>query len=61
MVAMGCDNPGMESCSGCGRTEDEPPLTWTRQVTERGQQWLCETCTRQNLRSIEGKLDEAWW
>jgi len=51
----------MVSCSVCSSSADEPPLTWTSQVTERGRQWLCETCTRQNLRSIEGKLDEAWW
>ncbi len=57
----GCDNPGMVTCSVCGTTEDEPPVTWTNQVSERGRQWLCESCTRQNLRSIEGRLDEAWW
>jgi hypothetical protein len=49
------------TCSVCGTTVDEPPLTWSMQVSERGQTWLCETCARENLRSIEGKLDEAWW
>jgi len=51
----------MVSCSVGGVTVDEVPVTWTSQVTERGSQWLCETCTWQNLRSIEGRLDEAWW
>jgi hypothetical protein len=31
-------------------------------VTERGrEEWLCEQCSRQNVRSIEGRLDSAWW
>jgi DNA-directed RNA polymerase subunit RPC12/RpoP len=51
----------MIACSRCGRTVDEPPLTWTSERTERGQQWLCDKCTRQNVRSIEGRLDEQWW
>jgi hypothetical protein len=50
----------------CGRTEDEPPVTWTSQRSntprsQDGVMWLCEACTRQNVRSIEGRLDEAWW
>ncbi len=49
------------TCAMCGRAEEEPPPTWTCQRSERGQMWLCETCTRQNVRSIEGRLDEAWW
>jgi transposase len=49
------------SCSVCGTTVDEPPVTWSMQVSERGQTWLCESCARDNIRSIEGKLDEAWW
>jgi hypothetical protein len=36
---------------------DEPPPTWTAQVDQRGRQWLCETCTREHLRAIEGRLD----
>ena len=49
------------TCSVCGTTAEGPPLTWSMQVSERGQTWLCEACARDNLRSIEGKLDEAWW
>lgn len=49
------------TCSVCGRTEDELPVTWSMQVSERGQKWLCDRCARDNIRSIEGKLDEAWW
>jgi hypothetical protein len=49
------------TCVVCGTTVDELPVTWSMQVGERGQQWLCERCARDNIRSIEGKLDEAWW
>jgi hypothetical protein len=49
------------TCVGCGAVADEVPATWSSQVSERGQTWLCERCTRDNIRSIEGKLDEAWW
>jgi len=38
-----------------------PARTWSLQVGARGQTWLCERCTRENLRAIEAKLDEAWW
>jgi hypothetical protein len=27
----------------------------------KGMQWLCDRCTRENIRSIEGRLDSAWW
>jgi hypothetical protein len=37
------------------------PPTWTRQTTDRGEEWLCERCTRDNLRAIEARLDAAWW
>ena len=49
------------SCSVCGTTVDELPVTWSMQVSERGQTWVCDRCSRDNIRSIEGKLDEAWW
>jgi hypothetical protein len=52
-------------CAVCGtapeRPEDGPPTTWSSQTGPRGTGWLCERCTRENLRSIEGRLDEAWW
>lgn len=53
--------PGSTSCARCGAVVQERPATWSLQVAERGPQWLCELCTRDNLRSIEGRLDEAWW
>lgn len=53
----------MVTCAFCGRTEagETPPLTWTSAV-ERGQVRLfCDTCSREHLRSMEGKLDSEWW
>jgi hypothetical protein len=49
------------TCSVCGTSVEEAPRTGSMQVSERGQTWLCDRCARDNLRSIEGKLDEAWW
>jgi len=41
--------------------ESAARLTWVLGV-ERGRQvWTCDRCSRENLRSIEGKLDSAWW
>jgi hypothetical protein len=53
------------TCGVCGIVVEELPATWSSQVSAtgsgRGQTWMCERCTRDNIRSIEGKLDEAWW
>lgn len=56
----------MTTCHTCGRAGTDlpltPPLTWTLQITEIGRrQWLCDVCTRANVRSIEARLDESWW
>ena len=54
-------------CVTCGRvpaTADDlasARLTWTRGVENGRAVWTCETCSREHLRSIEGKLDSAWW
>lgn len=50
-------------CARCGvpSPSEPPPLGWSA-GTERGRpHWVCGACTRDHLRSIEGKLDEAWW
>lgn len=46
----------MVSCSSCGATA-ESPLGWTTDLTDRGKRYLCERCSRENLRAIEGRLD----
>jgi hypothetical protein len=51
-------------CASCGATapDDESGLlAWTRGV-ERGRAlWTCPHCSRENLRSIEAKLEHDWW
>ena len=52
------------ACATCGRTppaDGSAALTWVRSVEDRGVVWTCDRCSRDNLRSIEGKLDTAWW
>jgi transposase len=52
------------SCSVCGTTvEGDPPLTWSTATATgpRGRTLVCDRCTRDNVRSIEARLDEQWW
>lgn len=50
------------TCSWCGATADPMPLTWTSSTERDGRLRLyCERCARENLRSIEGRLDSEWW
>ena len=51
-------------CTTCGRIaadESVARLTWAFAVEEHRQVWTCDLCSREHLRSIEGKLDSAWW
>ena len=51
-------------CATCGRIpkdESEARLSWALGVEKGEQVWTCDVCSRENLRSIEGKLDSAWW
>ena len=51
-------------CATCGTTtpaEGATLLTWVRGMENGRQVWTCEACSREHLRSIEGKLDTAWW
>jgi hypothetical protein len=55
------DSPGT-SCSMCGISVAQPPLTWMLETdSRRGSVWVCDSCARENLRAIESKLDQAWW
>jgi hypothetical protein len=56
------DKASGATCAWCGATADPPPPTWSLATTERGrEEWLCDNCARQNIRSIEGRLDSDWW
>ncbi|MEZ5115088.1 MAG: hypothetical protein R2737_02365 [Candidatus Nanopelagicales bacterium] len=54
------------TCSWCGTTvnEDADPLaamTWTVSVEGDAVRRYCPACARDNLRSIEAKLDSPDW
>lgn len=49
------------SCSWCGASVDGAPVTWTVQSSARGVEYLCERCTRDNVRKIEGSLPTEYW
>jgi ribosomal protein S27E len=54
------------TCDFCGRTapggsDDALPLTWSTSV-ERGRvHRYCDVCSREHVRSMEGKLDVDFW
>ena len=53
------------TCARCGAIGDGEadglPAGWSLASDERGVGKLCDTCTRTNIRAIEGKLPEEWW
>ena len=53
----------MRTCDFCGRQEadDVKTLTWTTAVENGRRRIFCDTCSREHLRAMEGKLDSAWW
>ncbi|WP_447039842.1 hypothetical protein [Streptomyces sp. DSM 118878] len=48
-------------CSLCGETADGTPLTWTYSVENGVRRYFCDTCARDNIRAIEGRLDSDRW
>ena len=53
-------------CATCGAAPvgaaaEQARVTWTRGVENGRDTWTCDACSRTHLRSIEGKLDTAWW
>jgi hypothetical protein len=51
----------MVTCARCEATADELPLTWVTSAEADGLRYYCDRCARENLRSIEAKLDSEWW
>jgi hypothetical protein len=50
------------TCDLCGRqAEESEALTWTTSVEQGRTLRFCESCSREHLRSIEGKLDTEFW
>jgi hypothetical protein len=54
-----------QTCARCGATAPAPtgglPAGWSLATSDRGVDRLCAACTRDNVRSIEARLDEEWW
>ncbi|WP_327343636.1 hypothetical protein [Streptomyces europaeiscabiei] len=48
-------------CARCGATAETPQPLWICSVENGGRHYFCNTCARENLRAIEGRLDSAWW
>ncbi|MGF0170338.1 hypothetical protein ACQF36_07360 [Streptomyces sp. Marseille-Q5077] len=63
----GSDNGGSATepqplvCARCGARAEAPQPTWTCSVENGTRRYFCDTCSRENLRAIEGRLDSAWW
>ncbi|MGX2994667.1 hypothetical protein JNUCC64_10280 [Streptomyces sp. JNUCC 64] len=56
----GAPPPEAVGCARCGTT-DGTPSTWTCSVENGVRRYFCDRCARDNLRSIEGRLDSPWW
>ncbi|WP_170286050.1 hypothetical protein [Nocardioides rubriscoriae] len=53
------------TCDFCGRQADEADeadtLAWTTSVENKRLKRYCVSCSREHLRSMEGKLDAEFW
>ncbi len=51
------------ACGSCGAvpTDAGQRLSWSVGVENGLTVWTCADCSRQHLRSIEARLDPAWW
>ncbi|WP_306190513.1 MULTISPECIES: hypothetical protein [unclassified Streptomyces] len=48
-------------CTRCATPAEVLPPTWTCSVENGVRCYFCDACSRENLRSIESRLDSAWW
>jgi hypothetical protein len=52
----------VRTCDFCGKQAGEvEALTWVTSVENGRRRTYCDTCAREHLRAIEGKLDSEWW
>jgi hypothetical protein len=53
----------MKTCDFCGRQEadETKTLAWSTSVENGRAKTFCESCSRENLRAMEGKLDSEYW
>ena len=56
-------DPDRVTCDFCCTSVPGPelPLTWTTAVENGRTRVFCASCSRENLRAIESKLDSEWW
>ncbi|MGW0903693.1 hypothetical protein [Streptomyces sp. NPDC002853] len=57
----GSENAENLVCSRCGTVAEGTPPTWTCSVENGVRRYFCDSCARENLRAIEGRLDSPWW
>jgi hypothetical protein len=49
-------------CSTCGAVAAAAvPVNWSASLEGGRRLWTCDGCARRHVRSIEAKLDSAWW
>jgi hypothetical protein len=54
--------PAVRTCDFCGKQAAETEtMTWVTSVENGRRKTYCDTCSREHLRAIEGKLDSEWW
>jgi hypothetical protein len=51
------------TCDFCGRQAEQgaETLTWSTAVERGRTRTYCDSCSREHLRAMEGKLDSEWW
>jgi hypothetical protein len=51
------------TCALCGQQaeSEDVPLTWMTSIEDGRKLLYCDRCARENVRSIEGKLDSVYW
>jgi hypothetical protein len=51
------------TCALCGQqaASEDVPLTWMTSIEDGRKLLYCDRCARDNVRSIEGKLDSVYW
>ncbi|MGW7077510.1 hypothetical protein [Streptomyces sp. NPDC054866] len=57
----GIENAENLVCHCCGKIAEGAPPTWTCSVENGVRRYFCDSCARENLRAIEGRLDSTWW
>jgi len=54
----------VRTCDFCGRQETDEAtttLTWSTSVENGRTRLYCDTCSREHLRAMEGKLEAEYW